>query len=67
MMAYYEGYDYCNSGGKKEECPFPKKSTKRKLWLRGYEDCRTGISVPSLNDVGTMENKIETELTNEEE
>lgn len=58
MLAYYEGYSYCKNGGKLEECPFPKKSSKRKLWIQGFEDCKENVQLPTLSEVGIMENDI---------
>lgn len=66
MLAYYEGYACCKGGGKKEECPFPKKCDKRKLWLRGFKDCSSGVELPSLTEIDSIETGMKKGLTNEE-
>jgi len=62
MLAYYEGYAYCRDGGYMDDCPFPKKSRKGKLWIKGFEDCANNLDLQSYVEVDKIENNIKDDL-----
>lgn len=66
MLAYYEGYAHCKDGGELDGCPFPKRSSKRKLWIKGFNDCNERLNPLTLKEVDSMENGMKEELTSEE-